>query len=145
MSAVVFDLSLGEKTIHKDWVFKDLRTSEFTNDKKNRNIKIALNVDAIQNSLNNIFLFKTGERIINPLFGNNLYKYLYESVNEITAQKIGKALLDMMEKWEPRIEITSIQIIPYPDENTFSVKVLYNIPSMGNTTLAFNMAINQRR
>ena len=145
MAAVIFDLSLGEKTIHKSWTFKDLKTADFTNDNKNRNIKIVTDGDAIQNSINNMFLFKRGERIIQPEFGNSLYEYLYEPVNENTAKKLGKAILDMFERWEPRVEITGVQINPNPDQNLFQIEVVYTVPSLGNNVLKFNTAVNQRR
>ena len=145
MAAVIFNLSLGEKTIHKEWIFKDIKTSDFTSDKKNRNIKVALNYEAIQNSINNMFLFTEGERIIQPGFGNSLYKYLYEPVNEMTGKKLGQAILSMFEKWEPRVVITNIFIDPMPDENTYYIQVEYTVPSIGNETLKFDTAINQRR
>jgi phage baseplate assembly protein W len=145
MAAVVFDLSLGEKTIHKEWIFKDIKTSDFTSDKKNRNIKVAVDYEAIQNSINNMFLFAKGERIIQPEFGNSLYEYLYEPVNELTAKKLGQAILSMFEKWEPRVVISNIFIDPLPDENTFYVEVEYSVPSIGNETLKFDTAVNQRR
>ena len=145
MSALVFDLSLGEKTIHKEWQFKDLFTQDFSVDEKNRNIKVALDIRAIQNSINNMFLFTKGERIIRPDFGNSLYEFLYEPINEMTAQKLGAAILKMFEDWEPRVTIGSITVTPIPDENTFYVEIIYSIPALGNQTLSFATAINQRR
>jgi len=145
MAAVIFDLSLGEKTIHREWSFKDLKTSDFSTDTKNRNIKVALDVEAVQNSINNMFLFTKGERIIQPNYGNSLYEYLYEPVNELTAKKLGQAILSMFELWEPRVTIDNILIDPQPDDNTFYVEVSYTIPSLGNETLKFDTALNQRR
>ena len=145
MSAVVFDLSLGDKSIHKNWTFKDIQTERFTNNKRNRNIKVALDLNAIQNSINNMFLFKKGERIISPEFGNSLYEYLYEPVNELTAKKLGYAILKMFSDWEPRVEILNIFIDPKPDNNQFNIEVQYTVPSLGNSVLKFNTAVNQRR
>ena len=145
MAAVVFDLSLGEKTIHKEWMFKDIYSTPFTNDDKNRNIRVALDGGAIQNSINNMFLFKKGERIIQPEFGNSLYEYLYEPINEYTAKKLGKAILDMFANWEPRVTIVTINIDPVPDENTFYINVIYTIPALGDKVLEFNTAIKKRR
>ena len=145
MSALVFDLSLGEKTINKKWTFKDLQTSPFTNDYRNRNIKTAKDVDAIQNSINNIFLFRKGERIILPEFGNSLYEYLYEPINDTTAKNLGREILDMIEKWEPRISVQNVNITPDPDNNTFYVSITYFIPALNNKKLKFETAINQRR
>jgi phage baseplate assembly protein W len=145
MGAVIFDLSLGEKTIHKQWTFKDIKTADFTSDRKNRNIKVALDKNAIQNSINNMFLFTKGERVLIPNFGNSLYEYLYEPVSELTAKKLGQAILSMFELWEPRVQIINIIVEPRPDENTFIIEVEYTIPSIGNETLKFDTAINQRR
>ena len=145
MAAVVFDLSLGEKTIHKEWIFKDIKTSDFTSDKKNRNIKVAVDYEAIQNSINNMFLFAKGERIIQPEFGNSLYEYLYEPVNELTAKKLGKAVVKMIEDWEPRVNILNVDVQAYPDDNLFYISVTYTIPALSNDVLKFETAVNQRR
>jgi phage baseplate assembly protein W len=145
MGAVIFDLSLGEKTIHRNWTFKDIKSSDFSSDVKNRNIKVAIDYSAIQNSINNMFLFAKGERILQPEFGNSLYEYLYEPVNEMTAKKLGQAILSMFERWEPRVVITNIFIDPIPDQNLFYIEVEYTVPSIGNETLKFDTAVNQRR
>ena len=66
-------------------------------------------------------------------------------MNENTAKKLCKAILDMFERWEPRVEITGVQINPDPDQNLFQIEVVYTVPSLGNNVLKFNTAVNQRR
>lgn len=145
-SSLIFDLSLGEKDIHKSWTFKDILSDpDLEIDIKNRDMKVALDHIAVQNSINNMFLFAKGERIILPEFGNSLYEYLYEPVNDITARKIARGILDMFERWEPRVTIINIFVDAIPDQNTFLIEVEYTIPSLGNDTLVFKTSVNKRR
>ena len=41
-----------------------------------------VNVNAIKNSLHNIFSWTPGERILNPEFGSKLRKLLYEGITD---------------------------------------------------------------
>mgnify|MGYP003571242717 CR=1 FL=1 len=65
---------------------------------------------AVKSALNNIFKFRLGEEILEPMFGNDLYRYLYEPMNKYTAEKISKTIRQMIGAWEPRINIIDIPI-----------------------------------
>ena len=65
---------------------------------------------AVKSALNNIFKFRLGEEVLEPMFGNDLYRYLYEPMNKYTAEKISKTIKQMIGTWEPRITIVDIPI-----------------------------------
>ncbi len=145
MANIYLDFSLANESISRNYVFKDITADFFITDNK-RDISINLDAQAIQGGLENIFMFLPGERILLPEFGNSLDKYLYEGMNNFTAERLGKELNTIFEKWEPRIKIQDINIIPTPDENTYYIEVQYYIPSLGkNTIMNFSKALNIRR
>lgn len=144
MGSLLLNLQLERKDISKTWVFKDMDTAMTINNTK-RDVNDARDIDAIENSIYNMFLFTRGERIINPEFGNSLYIYLYEPINNITAKRIGQGIADMFERWEPRILIHEIIVIPYEDENTYVVEIEYSIPTISDQILNFTYAVNARR
>jgi phage baseplate assembly protein W len=48
--------------------------------------------DAVKNSLSNIFRTMRGSRRMVPLFAINIYNYLFEPLDEITALEIGNEI-----------------------------------------------------
>ena len=89
---------------------------------------------AIKQSLRNLFSFRPGEQILQPEFGNELYRYLYEPVMEFTTDKIIRALKQMIEKWEPRIQITDIPIEADEQEQCYYIQINYLVPTLNKET-----------
>lgn len=85
---------------------------------------------AIKNALRNLFEFKPGQAILEPTFGNELFRYLYEPLNNFSADKIGKTLHQMIGRWEPRIAIEDINIFPDETETVFQIVLKYSIPEL---------------
>lgn len=144
MGSQVLDLGLNQTSVDKKWMYKDM-ISAMTVDSTSRNVNASFDIDAIENSIYNMFLFKKGERIINPEFGNSLYVYLYEPMNKLTAKRIGQGVEDMFERWEPRVKIQNIIVTPLYDENTYVVEVNYTVPTLSDKLLNFTYAVNARR
>lgn len=146
MPSVVYDFSLVNKTAVRDYTFKDISPVDSDTRLLNGDVPVSFDGAAIQNGVNNMFLFARGERVLLPDFGNNLYKYVYEGVNGLVGNKIVYEIRQMFKKWEPRVEILDLQVVPLPDEHAFHVQMLYSIPSIDkNNVLRFAAAINQRR
>ena len=81
-----------------------------------------------------------GQRILDPNYGNQLYQFLYEEINEYTADKIGKTLRSMISKYEPRINMTSNDIIIEQDVRTVRIYIQYEIKTSGEIN-EFNLEI----
>ena len=143
MGSLVLDLSLTNKSINKSWTYKDV-FEPISVDLSKIDIKDSRDYQAIENSISNMFLFVPGENILFPDFGNNLYKYIYEPMLDITAEKIRNEILSMFKKWEPRVVIQSIVIIPKEDENQYDIEIKYTVPSLSrNELLRFNITIRR--
>lgn len=48
----------------------------------------SVNVQAVRNSIRNIFTWIPGERILLPEFGSKLYTLLYEGITPLTEERI---------------------------------------------------------
>lgn len=145
MSSIVIDLSLVNKTINKNYIFKDSLFDLHSNTKRN-DLRVAVDYQAVQNGIQNLFLFKQGERILLPEFGNSLYKYLYEPINDLTAEKIRNEISFMFEKWEPRVQILGISVQGVIDEQMYKIVIAYIVPAISKQNkLEFSTAIGARR
>jgi phage baseplate assembly protein W len=81
--------------------------------------------DQIKSNLVNLLLTDIGERVMNPNFGCNLKRYLFENINDVNAEKVKNAVLSSVGYYIPEITITSIAVTPNPDYNSIDVSVNY--------------------
>lgn len=95
--------------------------------KHNGDVLDMVNIDAIYNSLTNIFETLQGTRRMLPEFAVALYNLLFEPIDEITSHKIGELILGAIERWEPRIIIDNIEVNAYPDDNQYKISLEFRI------------------
>lgn len=88
-------------------------------------IVIDFDIEAIRNSIRNIFTTRKGQKILSPSFGSSLEQYLFEPISELYGRAIGEEILGAIQSFEPRIEITKVKVDPFPDENTYKISVAY--------------------
>jgi phage baseplate assembly protein W len=97
--------------------------------------------DQIKSNLVNLLLTDIGERVMNPNFGCNLKRYLFENINDVNSEKIKNAVLSSVGYYVPEVTITSIAVTPNTDYNSIDVSVGY-ILNISNTpdeiTVQFN-------
>ena len=64
-----------------------------------------VNAKAVQNSIKQIFSWIPGERVLNPEFGCNLRRMLYEGLVDHNVEAIMAEIRHCFTKWEPRAEL----------------------------------------
>lgn len=145
MASILYDYQYNlNKTISKPYIYKDLSlSSDSTNADINKNIGSLTDIEAVKSGLSNIFSFHPGERILLPDFGNGLYKYLYEPINDYTSTTIGEEILTMITRWEPRVKILNVNVEAVPDDNEYRISIYYTIPTLTNQTIQFNKVIRK--
>ena len=92
-----------------------------------------VNDNAIKNSIHNIFSWTPGERILNPEFGSNLRKLLYEGITDFNQEQIIAEIRHSVSQWEPRVQIDNIVKLTDVDDkenNTVHLRIIYSIPTL---------------
>ncbi len=95
-----------------------------------RDIVVSYDEFAIKNSLINIFNTIPGQRFLIPLFGCNLYAYLFQPVTEAIANAIGNEILRAIELWEPRVVVDKVNVVGRPDDHEYLVTIMLTIPKL---------------
>ena len=98
----------------------------------NGDIKNQDSIEAIENSIGNIFRTRPSSRRQLYDFASPAYYILFEQIDEITAQRLGKELLDAIIRWEDRIVAENIHVTAKPDENLYVVTLTYKVINEGN-------------
>jgi len=102
------------------------------NKKNNGDVLEMTDEDAVGNSLNNIFRTMRGSRRMLPPFAINIYNYLFEPLDEITALEIGNELFTAITNWDSRIEILDLLIVPNYDNNSYDISIQYKVKNFLN-------------
>ena len=85
------------------------------------------NENAIARSVKNIVLTVPGEKPFDPRFGSRITDLLFENVDEITAINIETEITNSIERYEPRVRLTSVIVQADIDGNSFDVTITYDI------------------
>lgn len=86
-----------------------------------------LTKDAVKNNLINFFLTNNTERYLNPNFGGNLRKYLFEQLNSNTTEFLKEDIQQQINLFFPSVIVDSLDIIQYQDTNEIVVTLKYTI------------------
>ena len=96
-------------------------------------VKQLIDINTVANSLNNIFSWTPGERVLDPEFGTNLRKVLFEGITEQNSELIRAEVRNAISKYEPRIQIQDIYDISTTDDtenNTVQMRIVYSVPTL---------------
>lgn len=83
--------------------------------------------DAIKANLINYFLTGKNERFFNPSFGAGLRSLLFNNITEAELDGIRLQILDDLQLFFPRVEVTNLALIPNADTNTIIFSMRYAI------------------
>ena len=128
------DTSLKSGYLYKD-VALDLEQSHFRINQLNksvpiRDIQVLYDIEAVKNSIRTCFLTSPGQKILTPLYGIDLRRYLFEPINDSTAYFIKDDIRTKLPQFEPRITLTRVQVVPNIDELQYDVYMQIDVPSL---------------
>jgi len=106
--------------------FKDISMSFQTNPLTSDLIAMK-NENAIARSVKNIVFTNPGEKFFNPRFGSRITESLFENADDLTAIEIQKQIEESINKYEPRVNLRSVEAFANIDGNAFDVVITYDI------------------
>lgn len=71
---------------------------------------------SIRESITLILRTEPGERAGVPEFGAGLSRFLFEPNNPATHTRIRDAITRSLARWEPRINVESVEAVPHPSD-----------------------------
>lgn len=85
---------------------------------------------AVINSIKNLMMTNHYERPFQPDLGSNVRRLLFENLDKITAISMEREIRQVVENYEPRARIKTLDILPDMDNNGFSVRMEFYIMNM---------------
>ena len=106
--------------------FKDISMT-FQSNPLNSDLITLKNESAIARSIRNIVFTVPGEKFFNENFGSNISRSLFENIDEITASIIVDEIRQSIQNFEPRVNLIDLQAFPDFNNNSFDIKIIYEI------------------
>ena len=124
--------------------FKDLNIT-FKKHPVTDDVVVSRDASAIKQAIVNLLLTNKGERLMNPNYGSDIRRYLFEPLDYGTANQIKGNIRDTIERFEPRISIVRLKASPNYDDNGFDITMTYSIRGTDDPPIAVEFFLARTR
>jgi len=83
--------------------------------------------EQIKSNLINLLLTDKGERIMNPEFGADLRRSLFDNITQSNTDLLQTKIIDAINIFIPEVELTNVVVEPNIDYNTLNVTIDYRL------------------
>ncbi len=87
-------------------------------------------INAVENSLNNIVATMKGTRRMLPEFAQETYGLLFEPMDDTTARQIAEQILEGIAAWDDRVTVSRIDITPDYDNSQYRMRMSFGIKAL---------------
>ena len=117
---------IGNNELRRSRRFDDLlismKKNAFTDD-----VSVVKNDNAIKQSIKNLVLTNPGEKHFQPLVGSRVFNLLFEPLDAFTADAVKDEVINTINQYEPRVELTDVVVVPIDEGNKLSITIEYRI------------------
>ena len=124
--------------------FRDVGSS-FQVNPLNYDLIAIKNETAIARSLRNLVFNLPGERFFNQNLGSRVSRVLFENVDSVSSSIIQDEIENTINNYEPRVNLTSVNVSPDYDNNAFNVTINYIIVGIDVLPQQLEFALQQTR
>lgn len=108
--------------------YKGFSTASFESDKKSFSV---VNKEIVKRDILNHIFTQKGERVMMPKFGTRIPSLAFEPIDTITMDIIKEDLTEVI-KYDPRVSLLGLQILPLSDNNTILAYVTIKYVETGD-------------
>jgi len=108
----------------KNKVFSDLDL-DFDVHPNTKQLNTLVSDTAVIRSLKNLIFTSHYERPFHPEIGCKIKNSLFDNIMPSTAITIQKSIEEVVDNFEPRVDLTSVRVIAQPDENAYNVTIKF--------------------
>lgn len=117
---------IGNNELRRSRRFDDLlismKKNAFTDD-----VSVVKNDNAIKQSIKNLVLTNPGEKHFQPNVGSRVFNLLFEPLDAFTADAVKDEVINTINQYEPRVELTDVAVVPIDEGNKLSITIEYRI------------------
>lgn len=104
------------------------------------------NAAAVKQAVKNLLMTNQNEKPFQPYFGANLSRFLFELADEDTEEDIQEEIRNVIEVYEPRVDLGSLQVTTrlLADFNSLEVTVVFRVINT-NEVVDFTTVLSRLR
>lgn len=121
--------------------YKDVNV-DFRNNPITKDVYAVKNEAAITQALKNLVQTRFGERLMQPTIGSSVYDMMFEPLDVFSGIELQSRILATIKNYEPRVEVSEVQVAISDDEQSAVVLVTYRI--IGEPQIITNQFILER-
>jgi phage baseplate assembly protein W len=87
--------------------------------------------ESVKYNLINFFLTNQPERYLNPTFGGNLRRFIFEQITTNNLDGLKENIQLQLGSYFPNVVVASLNVYSIPEENQVIVELTYNIRETG--------------
>lgn len=106
---------------------------------------ILINQVVVAQSIQNLILTINGERFYHPDIGSIINALLFNPIDDLTTQKIQQTITNCLRNYEPRASNLGVLVIPFPEQNYYSVSISFSIINIPGQTFNTSLILNRIR
>ncbi len=124
--------------------FKDLSIT-FKKHPVSDDLVVVKDKAAIVQAITALLLTNKGERPFQPDLGCDIRRSLFEPLDYATSGLIRSQVLDVLGKYEPRIEVEDIRVSPDEQNNGYDVELYFTIVGRDDEVIATEFFLERTR
>ena len=124
--------------------FKDLNIT-FKKHPVTNDVVVSKDASAIKQAIVNLLLTNKGERLMNPEYGSDIRRYLFEPLDYGTSALVKQNIVTTIGRFEPRISVQEIISRPDFENNGFEITMTYSIVGTSNPPVTVDFFLSRTR
>lgn len=92
-----------------------------------KDLGILYDFDSVQQAVVNLVLTKHYERPFHPEIGCNVTAMLFDNIMPITALSIQRSIQDVINNYEPRVQLVNVSVVENYTENGYDVTITFYV------------------
>ena len=108
-------------------------------------IVVSKDASAIKQAIVNLLLTNKGERLMNPEYGSDIRRFLFEPLDYGTSALVKQNIVTTIGRFEPRISVQEIVSRPDFENNGFEITMTYSIVGTSNPPVTVDFFLSRTR
>lgn len=126
-----------------DLKFNEIKERPLNAKESTKDLQRIVNEQSIITSLRNIFNTYQGSRLLNPQMKFQIKQYLFQPLTQTKAWFLGYDIYKSLPKYEPRVKINGISVIPNNSMGYYTIKLNISIPSISGESFDIKSILSQ--
>lgn len=137
------DQQYSFKDLALDLNYTNITDPGFTQKLLGNDVDVSYDLNAVKNSLINLFNTLPGQRFLFPRYGLDLNQFLFLPITVDTGDLIGNLIYNSIVQFEPRVTPKQVRVIGDPDNNEYQITIVIELPIF-NSTSNLNFILNTK-